>query len=402
MIWLIYQLHCIFTAAQDTDRRDALASFTELCNLYQFEAENHTVITEDGYKLLLFRIPGSFHEAASYSKPVAFMMHGLIDLADTWITNSHDKAPGFMLSRAGYDVWFGNSRGTKYSREHVKWTDNDRKFWDFTWMHMAEYDIPAMIDYVLNYTQKEQLVYIGHSQGATQMFAHIAEKPEFEKKLSIFIGLAPAISVRFIKNNVFRMFHSIKLFEILDWLGVVEFMTPCKNSQGLFYTVCDYLGLMCSSVIEFIADLKIYEDNTYRFPVILAHEPGGTSTLDMEHWQQMINYPKYSFAKFDYGEEINIEKYGSKKPPVYDLSKIKGPIALFFGTEDRLATPEDASWLIETVPKESIVYLDKNLHMGHLTFMWGNDMTYFTKVIELADSYSSRFKLRNFLEKSIY
>lgn len=393
MIWLLCLLPCIY--ADSPEIRDATASFTQLCNYYNFKAENHTVITSDGYKLLLFRIPGSLHES-SYSKPVAFMMHGLIDLADTWITNEPDKAPGFMMARAGYDVWFGNSRGTRYSREHVKWSDKDRKFWEFTWMHMAEFDIPAMINYVLNYTQQEKLVYIGHSQGATQMFAHLAEKPEFEEKLSIFIGLAPAISVRFIKNDVLRLFHSVKLFELLHWLGVVEFMAPYDNTSGLFYSVCKVMGLICSSLLEFIADFKIEQDNIDRFPVILAHEPGGTSTLDMQHWQQMVNYPKYSFAKFDYGEEINIEKYGNKTPPVYDLSTIKGPLALFFGKEDRLATPEDANWLIETVPKEAIVHLDKDLNSGHLTFMWGKDMSYFNKVIELANLYTQLTKPERF------
>ena len=48
-----------------------------------------------------------------------------------WVMNDADKANAFILSRAGYDVWMGNNRGTKYSMEHVTKKASDRDFWDF-------------------------------------------------------------------------------------------------------------------------------------------------------------------------------------------------------------------------------------------------------------------------------
>jgi hypothetical protein len=82
--------------------------------------------------------------------------------------------------------------------------------------------------------------------------------------------------------------------------------------------------------------------------------------------------------------------YGRSTPPDYDLSKVPGPIAMFLGVDDRLATPKDSDWMLSQIPKESVVHLERDLRAGHLTFMWGKNMTYFNTAIELADKYSGR------------
>ena len=40
---------------------------------------------------------------------------------------------------------------------------------------MAKYDIPAIVDAVLEKSGKKNLYYIGHSQGTLIMFTHLAE-----------------------------------------------------------------------------------------------------------------------------------------------------------------------------------------------------------------------------------
>lgn len=71
---------------------------------------------------------------------------------------------GYMLSDLGYDVWMGNARGNRYSKNHTSLNSDYMEFWDFTFHEMGKYDLPANIDYILSKTGYDQLHYIGHSQ----------------------------------------------------------------------------------------------------------------------------------------------------------------------------------------------------------------------------------------------
>jgi len=81
-----------------------------------------------------------------------------------------------VLAEEGYDVWLGNFRGSRYSREHIvldpdsKDETERKRFFDFTWQEMAEFDLPSSIDFVLTYTKQEKLSFLGHSSGTTPMF----------------------------------------------------------------------------------------------------------------------------------------------------------------------------------------------------------------------------------------
>lgn len=114
-----------------------------------------------------------------------------------------------MLADLGYDVWLGNVRGTRYSRNHIKYNPDgkrkDRKnYWSFSWHEIGVVDVPETIDYVLDKTGYEQLHYIGHSQGTTVFWVMASELPEYNDKIKSMQAFAPVAFMSHLRSPFLR------------------------------------------------------------------------------------------------------------------------------------------------------------------------------------------------------
>ena len=74
---------------------------------------------------------------------------------------------------------------------------------------MAKYDLPATVDYIQTITGQDQLVYIGHSQGTLIAFAAFSNNPELARKISLFIALAPIVTIGNIKDPYLKALAEI-------------------------------------------------------------------------------------------------------------------------------------------------------------------------------------------------
>ena len=247
------------------DTSDSRRNFAEICAENGFSYEEHTVQTEDGYILTQFRIPGLIGDTAT-GKPPVFFQHGLLDSANCWIMNYGDVAPAFVAARAGYDVWLGNSRGNTYSCKHVKYDPwrNEAKFWDFDWMDMGQYDIPASLDYITSLTGQPKVAYVGHSQGTTQMFTGLANYESYYKnKVSVFVALAP---VTMLPNTQTELFHiaSDLYDEIDDTLNLLNIHSVLNNTWYTSATTklfCNAIPSMCLALEKlFVSSDPEYDD----------------------------------------------------------------------------------------------------------------------------------------------
>ena len=124
----------MFDLFEPTDKvgngSDAFKTLDQIARENGFRTEQHTVTTDDGYILNIWRIPGAINETSEEKKPPVLLQHGLDGDMLIWVMNDPQQAPPFILARNGYDVWLGNNRGNKYSSQHVLLSNKTKEYWD--------------------------------------------------------------------------------------------------------------------------------------------------------------------------------------------------------------------------------------------------------------------------------
>jgi hypothetical protein len=189
-------------------------TYTEKILKAGFEFEEHKVVTDDGYILSVWRIPRKIKEDPKIKKKPIVLQHGLLD--DSWTffaLNSTDCLP-FILANHGYDIWLPNSRGNMFSSEHIN-PDYDpsglrSKYWNFTWNEMAQYDLPAIVEYIKSRTSYEKISWIGHSQGTFQFYLSYALRPDYmNQNFEKFVSIGTVTTVFYsVRNFFFNIFFS--------------------------------------------------------------------------------------------------------------------------------------------------------------------------------------------------
>lgn len=354
--------------------------FSDMVSPLKYPFASYSTTTEDGYILKVFRIQAKNSQIQN-GRPVVYLQHGLIDSADNWVVNRDSNSLGIVLADAGYDVWLGNSRGNKYSRMHVKLQPTQKEFWDYSFQEMARYDLKANIELILRITGQQKLIYVGHSQGTTQMFAALSDPATsafINSKVKKFIALAPVVYLSHQSSPVVTIMAKTPLLEETSAsMGVNEWLPgPCSQTaaQANFQAaVCKVNAAFCNWGISLFDQNPKY-DNLKNLPEYLRHMPSGSSLRCLVHFKQSFLQPDKQnpkFSKYNFGESENLRRYGQKTPPEYDLKLINIPVRGFVGLDDRLGDPTDNTILANNLQKlgknyKAYVYSD----CGHMTFMW--------------------------------
>jgi len=388
---------------QDELSPDCFMSVPDMVRSYHtdsgvnYQCEELVAETHDGFLLTIHRIPNPG------GTPV-ILQHGILADSGNWVCGGPEQGLAFILWRAGFDVYLGNSRGNPYSRAHVNLDPRKSEFWKWSFQDLAAHDFPAVVDKVCQVSGHEKVWYIGHSQGSLIAFAALSDDEHglLSEKLHGCIALAPIFTLQHVKGP-WRLFCPMigKLIsgkvvnpdgEMLPntragrWIAKVATVSPDRVKNLGFKSARNLLLIWAN-----------FDPSRYfaeRLEVFLSHTPAGTSFRNIIHFAQNIGkrgpVGGVGLAKLDYGRKSrNLEAYGRETPPNYDFRTIKTPLHLFYGSNDWLATKQDVEAYVDSIAGQPAPrcssYLSDN---DHLDFIWGKEshITLYPRLVQILSS----------------
>ncbi|KAF9807061.1 hypothetical protein SFRURICE_011205 [Spodoptera frugiperda] len=378
--------------------KDSLLNFTELTAEYGYMSEEHVVVTDDGYILTMFRIVQARNCHQRKRSPPVLLVHGLLQSSDSFIDSGPNAGLAYLISDACYDLWVGNVRGNYYSRDHIRLNpDKDPEYWKFYIDEIGYYDLPAMIDHVLEHTGFDKLNYIGFSQGCGTFLVMCSERPGYCDKVQLVIGLAPAARQFNTKSKIFRTIT--QTFEVLEGplesYGLVEIFAKGAITQEFGAFFCQ-LSHATAKLCEQLMDTFDYVDSSHLGSItnettrnLYGHFPAGTSLHNIARYGQSLKSRR--FEKFNYGKEKNLVVYGSEQPPKYNLSAVTAPFVCIYGSNDGLVDTKDVEWLVSKIPNviESVKVEDPRWNHMDVTYSQYTSDTIFPKINEYLLKYTS-------------
>ena len=359
--------------------KEIFATSCELARMYNFTCEEYEVTTEDGYILKLHRIgknkTGEHQiDERSLNRKVALVVHCLECDSSVFLCNTAENSLGFLLADNDIDVWLINLRGTSYSHKHVNYSTYNSKYWDFSWQEMAKYDLPATVDFILAKTQHDRITYIGQSQGSIVGLAQMAESSDFQAKIDRAYMLSPTVTLKNMQSPVTGLLEFIHKY--VTWpkngLFLPRFVRQLINTASATYCSKDVFGLCLNTYRQFSGNSSEINMDATRIPIFFTHALSGTSIKNIRHYAQLhlSKLPTY----YDYGnEQENEQAYGTKAPPIVNLTNIQTPVAIFAGQNDWLVSDEDINYLIENLP--NVFYFSNSSDFAHLDFIFGTRAT---------------------------
>ncbi|KAL3653814.1 hypothetical protein CASFOL_003495 [Castilleja foliolosa] len=348
--------------------------------IHGFKCKEYTVKTDDGYILSVQRIPegrsGPSGGGISQPRQPVLLQHGIIVDGMTWLMNSPEQSLAMMLADNGYDVWISNIRGTRFSRRHVILDPIQPEFWNYTWVDLANHDLPSVIDFVFKETG-QQMYYVGHSMGTLIALVALSEgKLENVKSAAL---LSPIAYLSHVKSEIVLAAADFFIGEVGETIGVLEFDPNGLEAENLLKVIC--ITINCEDLVTVLSgqDCCLNDTTAENF---IANDLQSTSTKNLVHFAQ--NVRNGILSKFDYGNVYeNIAHYGVASPPLYNLTNIPTDFPLFIshGGQDTLSDAEDVALLLGNLKahdrdKLQVQFIEQYAHVDFIMALNANELVY--------------------------
>jgi lysosomal acid lipase/cholesteryl ester hydrolase len=355
---------------------EAYMNVPQIIQYSGFPIELHHVHTGDGWTLEMHRIPwGRSGDDGSRRTPV--MMLPMIAFSSAVFTvNTPDQSPAFIYADEGYDVWLVNYRATVYSWKHNKYERGQKEYWNFTMEDYGRFDLPAMIDYVLQVTGQEKVHMVTQMAAIIPPLITLSTMPQYNDKVKMITGLSPTISLMYgdaPAHMYYRINNANRLFDFLFEFFNGQFVVKEPASVLLSRLVCKFLpeDLLRKLILLGYGSHDARTTNSSRFAVVISHLADGISFRAVAHTYQLIK--SGHFARYDYGSaERNMIVYGQVKPDQYPLDKVTVPVLATYISSDNLLGRDDVIFLTERL-RHSLLYKVRHLGWQHLDYFFGKE-----------------------------
>ena len=220
----------------------------------------------------------------------------------------------------GYDVWCLNARGNKYStHKTLNKVNNAADFYNFTWQHKGQFDIPAAIDYIKATTFVPKVILWTTGQMTTGILRFAAYDSYYLDNVSVVVADTPCFINKTNTNTVYAFG--------LDWYDSI--VNAFKNSN--IYTYCgpqwtNDKAFLCDSLKQTVGSCHF--DNFCNSPLYPNAQP--------ESWQTLLH--DYQVSKqgkirdFLPGFSVSGDSK-TRQTTEYDLSAVKVPFLFYVGED---------------------------------------------------------------------
>lgn len=199
----------------------------------------------------------------------------------------------------------------------------------------------------------------------------------FKDKISIFVALAPVTMLPNTNTALLRLAADFydELDDTFSLLGIHSVLNYTWLNSATAKLFCNSLPPFCLALESLFVSNDTEFDDQDRFQVYIDHDPNGSSVKALLHYAQNLKEARFQVWAPDYHTFLDI---GNKRKtdliPINTISSV--PIAMFVGKVDELADPIDAMWAYKQIGSPVVHY--ELIDGGHLTFLIGKDMSYFS------------------------
>ncbi len=176
--------------------------------------------------------------------------------------------------------------------EHASLDPQKSSYWQFDWEEMGTYDVPANLEYIAQQTGHEKTVYVGHSQGTTQLLYGMSyNESYYASRISLFIACGPVTNMSNSKSDLlsFIAANDDLIIFACDLFGFYDMFPANWLDNMAMQLICGYIPQLCEFGLYLICDEDpSLDDQTRLEDYVGGHFPSGTSLKCLDHYGQIM------------------------------------------------------------------------------------------------------------------